>query len=30
MPKEIFGLVTLLLTTAFTSGVYLYIKNGDL
>lgn len=30
MPKEIFGLVILLLIIAFASGSYLYIKNGDL
>nr|DAJ42590.1 MAG TPA: Cbb3-type cytochrome c oxidase subunit [Microviridae sp.] len=30
MPKEIFGLVILLLIIAFASGCYLYIKDGDL
>lgn len=30
MPKEIFGLVILLLIIAFASGGYLYIKNEDL
>lgn len=30
MPKEIFGLAILLLIIAFTSGCYLYIKDGDL
>ena len=28
MPKEIFGLVILLLIIAFANGYYLYIKNG--
>lgn len=28
MPKEIFGLVILLLITAFASGCYLHIKYG--
>lgn len=30
MPKEIFGLIILLLIIAFASGGYLYIKNGEL
>lgn len=30
MPKEIFGLVILLLIIAFASGCHLYIKYGDL
>lgn len=30
MPKEIFGLIILLLIITFANGSYLYIKNGDL